>query len=34
MLLVPAMYVAWLVTRPRMTEPVTGFAAVAADSSN
>jgi DHA1 family tetracycline resistance protein-like MFS transporter len=34
MLLVAAMYVAWRVTRPRLTEPVPGFATVAADSSN
>ena len=34
MLLAGAMYVAWRVTRPRMSEPVPEFASVAADSIN
>jgi len=34
MLLIPAMYVAWRVTRPRMSESEPAFASVAADSIN
>jgi DHA1 family tetracycline resistance protein-like MFS transporter len=33
-LLTCAIYVAWRVTRPRMSEPEAAFAAVAADSVN